>query len=152
MGAIKRWSSGPRPVWWKSLVRRSFARSEPMKDVLPPESSKWQYVEERARALLETFTYRELRAVNTLADVFVEHERWKVEPVTRWYRLTRDQATPRIDAAIFGAPGANVDAEGIALAVALFEEIGVNRESLALSVEAPDDVRAALRPLGMEPT
>ncbi len=32
-----------------------------MNDILPPEVSKWQFVEEKARGVLEAFTYRELR-------------------------------------------------------------------------------------------
>ena len=32
-----------------------------MNDILPPEVSKWQFVEEKARAVLESFAYRELR-------------------------------------------------------------------------------------------
>lgn len=32
-----------------------------MNDILPPEVSKWQFVEEKARAVLEAFSYRELR-------------------------------------------------------------------------------------------
>jgi histidyl-tRNA synthetase len=32
-----------------------------MNDILAPEVSKWQFVEEKARAILESFTYRELR-------------------------------------------------------------------------------------------
>jgi histidyl-tRNA synthetase len=32
-----------------------------MPDVLPPEVSKWQFVEEKARGVLESFAYRELR-------------------------------------------------------------------------------------------
>src|SRR3954470_25035354 len=32
-----------------------------MNDVLPPDVSKWQFVEEKARGVLEAFAYRELR-------------------------------------------------------------------------------------------
>jgi histidyl-tRNA synthetase len=32
-----------------------------MNDILPPEVAKWQFVEEKARALLDAFAYRELR-------------------------------------------------------------------------------------------
>jgi histidyl-tRNA synthetase len=32
-----------------------------MNDILPPEVSKWQYVEQKARDVLEAFAYRELR-------------------------------------------------------------------------------------------
>src|SRR3954469_22127341 len=32
-----------------------------MNDILPPEVSKWQYLEEKARATLDAFAYRELR-------------------------------------------------------------------------------------------
>jgi histidyl-tRNA synthetase len=32
-----------------------------MNDILPPEVSKWQFVEEKARAVLESFADRELR-------------------------------------------------------------------------------------------
>jgi histidyl-tRNA synthetase len=32
-----------------------------MNDILSPEVSKWQFVEEKARTILESFTYRELR-------------------------------------------------------------------------------------------
>src|SRR3954454_21590908 len=32
-----------------------------MNDVLPPDVSKWQFVEEKPRGVLEAFAYRELR-------------------------------------------------------------------------------------------
>ena len=32
-----------------------------MNDILPPEVSKWQFVEEKARGVLESFAYREVR-------------------------------------------------------------------------------------------
>jgi len=32
-----------------------------MNDILPPEVSKWQFLEEKARAVLDAFSYRELR-------------------------------------------------------------------------------------------
>ncbi len=32
-----------------------------MNDILPPEVSKWQFVEEKARSVLEAFAYREIR-------------------------------------------------------------------------------------------
>src|SRR6185369_2098352 len=32
-----------------------------MNDILPPEVSKWQFVEERARSVLDSFAYREVR-------------------------------------------------------------------------------------------
>jgi len=32
-----------------------------MNDILPPEVSKWQFVEEEARSMLESFAYHELR-------------------------------------------------------------------------------------------
>src|SRR5450432_4285460 len=32
-----------------------------MNDILPPEVSKWQFLEEKARAVLDAFAYRELR-------------------------------------------------------------------------------------------
>jgi histidyl-tRNA synthetase len=32
-----------------------------MNDILAPEVSKWHFVEEKARAILESFAYRELR-------------------------------------------------------------------------------------------
>src|SRR5689334_15530067 len=32
-----------------------------MNDILPPEGSKWQFLEQKARGVLEAFAYRELR-------------------------------------------------------------------------------------------
>jgi len=32
-----------------------------MNDILPPDVAKWQFVEEKARAILDAFAYRELR-------------------------------------------------------------------------------------------
>jgi histidyl-tRNA synthetase len=32
-----------------------------MNDILPPEVAKWQFVEEKARQILDAFAYRELR-------------------------------------------------------------------------------------------
>ena len=103
-----------------------------MKDVLPPAVSKWQYVEEKARAVLESFAFRELRSAGTLDRAYVIHTRWEHEPVTRWYRLAREERA-RIEAAVFGPTGAAGDAELVAMTVGLLAEVGVARSKLTVA-------------------
>jgi histidyl-tRNA synthetase len=42
-------------------MAESYATVKGMNDILPPEVSKWQFVEEKARSVLEAFAFRELR-------------------------------------------------------------------------------------------
>lgn len=115
-----------------------------MKDVLPPEVSKWQYVEERVRQVLESFAFRELRSSGTLDRAYVVHARWEQEPVTRWYRLERAGERPRIEAAVFGPRSAAADAELIAMTVGLLAEVGVPGGRRVLTVGADTETRALL--------
>jgi histidyl-tRNA synthetase len=117
-----------------------------MKDVLPPAVSKWQYVEEKARAVLESFAFRELRSAGTLDRAYVVHTRWEHEPVTRWYRLAREERA-RIEAAVFGPTGPAGDAELVAMTVGLLAEVGVAHS--ALTVATGDEGRALLAALGI---
>src|SRR5215212_2963820 len=105
-----------------------------MKDVLPPAVSKWQYVEEKARSVLESFAFRELRSAGSLDRAYVVHTRWQHEPVTRWYRLAREERA-RLEAAVFGAAGAAVDAELVAMTVGLLAEVGVGPHTLKVATD-----------------
>jgi histidyl-tRNA synthetase len=118
-----------------------------MQDVLPPAVSKWQFVEEKARAVLESFAYRELRSEAPLPRAYLTHARWEVEPVTRWYRYDREGA--RLEAAVFGARGASADAELVAMAAGMLAEIGVPGGRRKLTVHASDEVCALLTKLGL---
>src|SRR5450631_2812470 len=161
-----------------------------MNDVLPPDVSKWQFVEEKARGVLEAFAYRELRtpvleytplfvrSVGEVTDVvekqmytfddrdgrsvslrpegtasavraYIETAQWNREPVTRWYYLGpmfRHERAQRgrlrqfhqIGAEVFGLPGPAVDAEMIAMLVALLADLGIR----------PTDIEVALNSLG----
>lgn len=121
-----------------------------MKDVLPPEVSKWQYVEERARQVLESFAFRELRSAGTLDRAYVVHARWEHEPVTRWYRLERAGERPRLEAAVFGPRTPAADAELIAMAVGLVAEVGVPASRRSLTVGADPETRALLAALHID--
>jgi histidyl-tRNA synthetase len=116
-----------------------------MKDVLPPAVSKWQFVEEKARAVLESFAFRELRSAGTLDRAYVIHTRWEHEPVTRWYRFARDERA-RLEAAVFGARGPAVDTEMAAMTVGMLADLGAPG---ALTVAAGDEGRALLAALGI---
>jgi len=124
-----------------------------VKDVLPPAVSKWQYVEEKARAVLESFAYRELRTAGTLDRAYVVHARWQHEPVTRWYRIAHAGEQPRIEAAVFGLPAPTGDAEVMGMTIGLLSEIGIPASRLALRLGADDETRALLATLhtGVEP-
>jgi histidyl-tRNA synthetase len=116
-----------------------------MKDVLPPAVAKWQFVEEKARAVLESFAFRELRSTGTLDRAYVVHRRWEEEPVTRWYRFARDERA-RIEAAVFGVAGPAAEAELVAMTVGMLNDLGA---SGTLTVAAGDEGRALLAGLGI---
>jgi histidyl-tRNA synthetase len=119
-----------------------------MKDVLPPAVSKWQFVEEKARAVLESFAFRELRSAGPLAQAYLAHRRWESEPVTRWYRLGRSDPA-RLEAAVFGARPATADAELVAMTAGMLAEIGVPGGRRRLKVAASDEVRGLLTALAL---
>jgi histidyl-tRNA synthetase len=117
-----------------------------MSEVLPPEVAKWQYVEEKARAVLDAFGYREVRTAavapdgtlrppgpSALGRTYLAHALWLREPVTRWYELgpvfrrvhQKVQQTSQLAGVAFGAPGPAIDAEVIAMLVGLVGEAGV---------------------------
>lgn len=170
-----------------------------MNDILPPEVSKWQFLEEKARAVLEAFSYRELRtpileytplfvrSVGEVTDVvekqmytfddrdgrsvsmrpegtasavraYIEGALWNREPVTRWYYMGpmfRHERAQRgrlrqfhqVGAELFGVEEPSVDAEMIAMLVALFADLGIAPAALDVSVNSlgePEE-RAAYR-------
>jgi len=170
-----------------------------MNDILPPEVSKWQYVEQKARDVLEAFAYRELRtpvleytplfvrSVGEVTDVvekqmytfddrdgrsvslrpegtasavraYVEGALWNREPVTRWYYtgpMFRHERAQRgrlrqfhqIGAELFGVAEPSVDAEMIAMLVAIFTDCGLAESALEVTVNSlgePEE-RAAYR-------
>jgi histidyl-tRNA synthetase len=170
-----------------------------MGDILPPEVAKWQFVEEKARAMLDAFAYRELRtpileytplftrSVGEATEVvekqmytfddrdgksvslrpegtasavraYIAGSLWNREPVTRWYYLGpmfRHERAQRgrlrqfhqIGAEVFGPPGPAIDAEMIAMLVALLGELGIKRTDVEVAVNslgAPEE-RAAYR-------
>ena len=172
-------------------------------DILPPEVAKWQFVEEKARQMLDAFAYRELRTpileytplfLRTVGEAtevvekqmytfddrdgssvslrpegtasavraYIARSQWNREPVTRWYYLGpmfRHERAQRgrlrqfhqIGAEVFGLPGPTVDAEMIAMLVALLGELGIAATDLEVAVNSlgePDErgaYREALR-------
>ena len=168
-------------------------------DILPPEVAKWQFVEEKARQILDAFAYRELRTpileytplflrtvgettevvekqMYTFADrdgssvslrpegtasavrAYIARSQWNREPVTRWYYLGpmfRHERAQRgrlrqfhqIGAEVFGIPGPSVDAEMLAMLVALLGELGIAATDLevALNSLGDPDERGAYR-------
>jgi histidyl-tRNA synthetase len=97
-------------------------------DLLPPEVSKWQFVEEKARAVLEAFGYREARA--RFEQPYVEGRRWEREAATKWYRFEDGG----LAATFFGAGEASADAEVVGMAAAIATEAGAPAERLRLEV------------------
>jgi histidyl-tRNA synthetase len=170
-----------------------------MNDIFPPEVSKWHFLEEKARALLEAFAYRELRtpileytplfvrSVGEVTDVvekqmytfddrdgrsvsmrpegtapvvraYIERAQWNREPVTRWYYLGpmfrheraqrgRMRQFHQVGAEIFGVSEPSVDAEMIAMLVALLVDLGLPAGALQVTINSlgePEE-RAAYR-------
>jgi histidyl-tRNA synthetase len=118
-----------------------------MNDVVPPAVSKWQFVEEKARSVLESFAYRELRSEAPLPRAYIAHNRWRDEPVTRWYRF--DRAEARLEAAMFGADAASADAELVAMTAGMLADIGVAGGRRRLAVHASEEIFALLASLGV---
>jgi histidyl-tRNA synthetase len=170
-----------------------------MNDILPPEVSKWQFLEEKARAVLDAFAYRELRtpileytplfvrSVGEVTDVvekqmytfddrdgrsvsmrpegtasavraYIESAVWNREPVTRWYYLGpmfRHERAQRgrlrqfhqVGAELFGVSEPSIDAEMIAMLVALLTDVGIDAGALDVTINSlgePEE-RAAYR-------
>jgi histidyl-tRNA synthetase len=157
-----------------------------MTDALSPEVYKWQFVEEKARALLEAFSYREVRtpileytplfvrSVGEATEVvekqmytfedrdgssvtmrpegtapavraYINHAQWNREPTTRWYYLGpmfRHERAQRgrlrqfhqVGAEVFGLAEPTIDAELIAMLVAMLTEMGVPAADLEVAV------------------
>jgi histidyl-tRNA synthetase len=159
-----------------------------MNDILPPDVAKWQFVEEKARTVLDAFAYRELRtpiveytplftrSVGEATEVvekqmytfddrdgksvslrpegtasavraYISASLWNREPVTRWYYMGpmfRHERAQRgrlrqfhqIGAEVFGPPGPAIDAEMIAMLVALLAELGIKHGDLEVAVNS----------------
>ncbi len=170
-----------------------------MNDLLAPEVSKWHYVEEKARAMLEAFSYRELRtpileysplfirSVGETTEVvekqmytfddrdgtsvsmrpegtapavraYVMRKQWGQEPVSRWYYMGpmfRHERAQRgrlrqfhqLGAEVFGLGGPSIDAELVAMLVALLVDLGLKASDLevALNTLGEPEERAAYR-------
>jgi histidyl-tRNA synthetase len=164
----------------------STATVKGMTDILPPDVSKWQFVEEKARSVLEAFSYRELRtpileytplfvrSVGEATEVvekqmytfddrdgssvtmrpegtapavraYLAATQWNREPTTRWYYLGamfRHERAQRgrlrqfhqVGAEVFGLAEPSIDAELIAMLVAMLTEMGVPAAGLEVAV------------------
>ncbi|HVR02953.1 MAG TPA: histidine--tRNA ligase [Polyangia bacterium] len=162
-----------------------------MNDVLPPEVSKWHFLEQKARDVLESFAYREVRtpileytplfvrSVGEVTDVvekqmytfddrdgrsvtmrpegtaaavraYIERAQWNLEPVTRWYYLGpmfRHERAQRgrlrqfhqVGAELFGVDEPTVDAEMIAMLVALLGELGLPAGAVQVTLNSLGD-------------
>jgi histidyl-tRNA synthetase len=129
-----------------------------MRELLPPEIAKWQYVEEKVRAVLDAFGFREVRTQAVapdgslrapgpaaLARAYLGHALWQRDPVTRWYELgpafrrahDRVLTITQLAAVRFGPGSPAADAEIIAMVVGLLGEAGVPPPATALTVDAP---------------
>ena len=166
-----------------------------MNDILPPESARWEWLEEKVRNLMERYAYRNLRTpiveptalfVRGLGEVtdIVEKEMYSFEDRLNGEQLTlRPESTAgvvravvehsmlyeggkrlyymgpmfrherpqrgryrqfhQIGAEALGFPGAEVDAELILLADALWKELGLTDVRLELnSLGQPDERKA----------
>jgi histidyl-tRNA synthetase len=157
-----------------------------MTDVLPPDVSKWQFLEEKARSVLDAFAYRELRtpvleytplfvrSVGEATEVvekqmytfddrdgssvtmrpegtapavraYIGNAQWNREPITRWYYLGpmfRHERAQRgrlrqfhqVGAEVFGLAEPSIDAELIAMLVAMLTEVGVAAGDLEVAI------------------
>jgi histidyl-tRNA synthetase len=120
-----------------------------MKDVLPPAVSKWRFVEEKVRGVLDSFAFREVRSAATLDRLYLAHARWQHEPLTRWYRLESGEH-PRFEVAVFGAGSPSAEAEVIAMTAGLLEDLGVPAPQRALTVRASAETQALLGALRVQ--
>jgi histidyl-tRNA synthetase len=128
--------------------------------LVPPAVAKWQFVEEKARAVLDSYCHREVRpplleplagldAMAGFAQAYVTHMPWQADPVTRWYSMGpafRSETGPfgwqqghEIAAALFGLPGPSAEAELYAMAGTLLRECGLPAAHLRLTLFASDD-------------
>lgn len=166
-----------------------------MNDILPPESARWEWLEDKVRALMARYAYRNLRTpiveptplfIRGLGEVtdIVEKEMYSFEDRLNGEQLTlRPESTAgvvravvehsmlydggkrlyymgpmfrherpqrgryrqfhQIGAEALGFPGAEIDAEIILLADALWKELGLSDVRLELnSLGQPDERRA----------
>jgi histidyl-tRNA synthetase len=127
--------------------------------LVPPAVAKWQFVEEKARAVLDSHCHREVRpplleplagrdAMGVFAQAFVTHMPWQSDPVTRWYSMGaafRAETGPfgwqqghEIAAVLLGLPGPSAEAELYAMAGTLLRECGLPASHLRLTLFAND--------------
>jgi histidyl-tRNA synthetase len=159
-----------------------------MNDILAPEVSKWQFLEQQARDVLEAFAYHEVRtpileytplfvrSVGEVTDVvekqmytfddrdgrsvslrpegtasavraYVENAMWHKESITRWYYLGpmfRHEKAQRgrlrqfhqIGAEVFGSNEPSLDAEMIAMIVAMLVRFGLDAGAIDVAVNS----------------
>ena len=127
--------------------------------LVPPAVAKWQFVEEKARAVLDSYCHREVRpplleplagldATAAFVQAYVTHMPWQTDPVTRWYSMGaafRAETGPfgwqqghEIAAALFGLPGPSAEAELYGMAGTLLRECGLPASHLRVTLFAND--------------
>jgi histidyl-tRNA synthetase len=134
--------------------------------LVPPAVAKWQFVEEKARMVLDSFCHREVRppllapmaaldAMAAFAQAYVTHMPWQADPVTRWYSMGpafRAETGPfgwvqghEIAAVVFGLASASAEAEMVAMAGILLRDCGLPATQLRLTLldAGPVDARGA---------
>ena len=138
--------------------------------LVPPAVAKWQFVEEKARTVLDAFCHREVRppllaplagldAMGAFAHAYVAHMPWQTDPITRWYSMGpafRSETGPfgwqqghEIAAVVFGLASPSAEAELYAMAGTLLRECGLPAGQLRLTLTggeaaATHDHQAAL--------
>ena len=148
---------------------------KPPPALVPPAVAKWQFVEEKARAVLDAFCHREMRpplappgdaslapaaaALASFAQAYVDQAGPRpgaaAHAVTRWYALgpvLRSADGPQgwrpdhqIAAVVFGAAGPSVEAELYGMAAHLLRECGVPGRQLHLILHPSDDASTSPR-------
>lgn len=127
--------------------------------VLPPAVAKWQFVEEKARAVLDAFAFRQVRlapgidpGLAALQAAYAAHAPSRRDPVVRWYGVGATSVPgepPRhqLTALVTGDPTPAADAELCLLALTLLREADLAPGGLRLSL-ASEPVAHLLTGLG----
>src|SRR3954470_4606389 len=128
-----------------------------MAAILPPAVAKWQFVEEKARAVLDAFGFREVRTPLLLPDGRprpggVDGLLQLAQGDVRWYELgpvfRGAEQLAQIRGVVTGASGADAEAELIGMLAALVAEAGVPAATVLLPADK-GSVSALLGEMGV---
>lgn len=121
----------------------------PLAALMSPAIAKWQYIEEKARSVLDAFCHREVRPLGLtseddllqrLARLPAAEDGTESAAITRWYCFGATFGTPtrpvrrQLVAATLGPPAASLAAEICQLAITLLRESDIPAAYLRLTL------------------